>query len=552
MSEGNEPGAPAPGAGGSPAGGRPEFERKDGRGPRRGRGVGIVVAIVAIVAALAGGATWAILANASRSAGGPAPQPGGTAAPTGAAATALTVGLSLEPTNLDIIGQSGVALEQILLDNVYQGLVSVDDDGTIVPSLADSWRVSDDGTSYTFQLHPEVQFHDGAPLSSADVVATYEMVKGDKAAVANPVFADVESITAPDDRTVVITLSHPDADFLWNLAGRAGVVLEKGAKNDRATTANGTGPFLLEAWNQGSSISLSRNEHYWGEAAKVSEVVFRYFGADSNAAANALADGDLDVLAPLDATLAPRFQGDPRFVTGTTGSTDVFTLAYNNAKAPFTDLRVREALSRAIDQNAFIAVLNGGGQQLGGPITEGEPGYENLNSINHYDPDSARQLLQEAGVSGLQLTLTIPNIYESFHIGDVLTTQLAAVGVKLTVNSVDFTTWLQDVYTNKDFDLSVVDHAEAHDFGNYANPGYYWSYDNAQVQSLYAQAMAATDPAKTDELLQQAARIVANDAPAKWLFNYTPLVARKASVSGFPSYGVNSRLNLGQVAVASE
>jgi peptide/nickel transport system substrate-binding protein len=164
-----------------------------------------------------------------------------------------------------------------------------------------------------------------------------------------------------------------------------------------------------------------------------------------------------------------------------------------------------------------------------------------------YDPEAARALLEEAGEEDLELTLTIPNFYAT-TIPQILVSDLNEVGITLEVESVDFPTWLNDVYINKDYDLSFVLHTEARDFENWADPDYYFTYDNPEVQDLYTQSLAATDESEAAELLAEAARIVSEDAAADWLYNGASVVAVGTNITGMPSINVNERLSLAEIA----
>ncbi|GAB3600862.1 ABC transporter substrate-binding protein [Microbacterium tumbae] len=460
----------------------------------------------------------------------------------------LTVGLVLEPTNLDIRHTSGAALEQILIDNIYEGLVTRTQTNEIEPRLASDYEVSEDGLTYTFTLNEGIAFHSGDALTSADVVASYETVRTDATVQGNAEFADVASITAPDDATVVITLNAPNQNFLFALTGPAGLVFPEGDDTDLQTAENGTGPFTLTRWSKGSSITFTRFEEYWGDAAGVAEVDFEYI-PDFTSGVNAALDGSLDVLTAVDPQLAPQLEDSGEFALTSGKTTDKATLAFNNAKAPLDDVRVREALRRAIDHDALVEAV-GAGQTLYGPIPELDPGFEDLSDVAPYDPERAKELLAEAGQEDLELTLTIPNFYGT-TVPQVLISDFAAVGVTLKVDSVEFATWLEDVYTNKDYDLSFVLHVEPRDFGNFANPDYYFGYDNPEVQSLYAEALAEIDPDASAGLLAQAARIVSEDHAADWLYNGETITAVRPIVTGFPQDSINSRINLSGVTVAA-
>lgn len=478
--------------------------------------------------------------------GGASPDPstgGGEADPD----ATLTVGLVLEPTNLDIRRTTGAAIEQVLVDNVYQGLVTRTETNEIVPSLASEYEVSADGLTYTFTLNEGVTFHDGSELTTDDVVTSLQQVKDDPEIDGNLVFQNVASIQAPDASTVVLTLTAPNQNFLFTLTGPAGLVFRADDTTDLQTAANGTGPFVLEEWTQGDSIVLGRYDEYWGDPAGVAEVVLQYI-PDFTAGVNAALDGSLDVLTAVLPDLVSQFDGVEDFELTRGRTTDEGTLAFNNQREPLNDERVREALRLAVDHVA-LAEATGLGTPLGGPIPELDPGYEDLTSTIDFDPERARQLLAEAGVEDLELTLTIPSFYGA-RVPQVLVSSYNDIGVTLEVNSVEFATWASEVIRDKNYDLSFVLHVEPRDFGNYANPEYYFGYNNPEVQALYAEAMATLDADESAELLAEAARIVSEEDAADWLYSGITTTAVGAGVSGFPVDSVNSRINLADVTVS--
>lgn len=488
----------------------------------------LIIAIIAIVAVIAIAATVFALTRS-----GDASQQ-----------RVATIGVVLEPTSLDVRTNTGVATGQLLIDNVYQGLVGIAA-GTvseIVPVLATELpKVSADGRSYTFTLRDGVKFHSGAELTADDVVTSLKETLTPENIGFEP---KVEKV---DAATIRISLAEPNSQLLWQLANFPGLIREAAATNNVAATANGTGPYRFEEWKQGDSLTLVKSDDYWGDTATLETVVFRFF-PEGRAAVNALRDGDLDVHTALLPPLREEFEKNANYRLERADSSDVFTLAYNQAKAPLNDPRVRTALNLAIDSNALITSQNGDGKPLGGPITELEPGYEDLTGVNAFDPKAARALLVEAGQRNLSLTITVPNHYDSAAL-DLIKSQLADIGVAITVKQVEFSGWIEQVYTNRDYQLSYVDHAEARDFVNYANPDYYFGYDSPKVQELVAQSIATTDAAEENRLLQEAARQVAADAPAKWLFNYTPTNVIGSQVTGFPSANTNSRINLAGVTI---
>lgn len=458
----------------------------------------------------------------------------------------LTVGLVLEPTTLDIRRSAGAPIEQALIDNVYEGLVTRTPDNDVVDKLASAHEVSADGLTYTFTLTEGATFHDGSPVTTADVVSSFEAARSDKKINGNATFAKVSAVTATDDKTVTLTLTEPDQNLLFNLTGPGGLVFKTDDDTDMKKAENGTGPFTLEQWKKGDSITLARFDDYWGDKAGVKEVVLQYI-PDFTSGVNAALQDQVQVLTAVDPTLAPQFDGTDFTVTeGKT--TDKATLAFNNKRAPLDDPRVRKALRMAIDHEGLLAAI-GGNKALGGPIPELDPGYEDLTGVAPYDPAEAKKLLAEAGQEKLKLTLKLPSFYGT-TIPQVLISDFNKVGVTLDVKPMEYPTWLTDVYQNKDYDLSYVLHVEPRDFSNWANPDYYFGYDNAKVQDLYTQAMSATDEKTSNDLLKKAARIVSEDAAADWLYVGTTLTAVLPEVHGFPVDSINARIDLAPVTVS--
>ena len=448
----------------------------------------------------------------------------------------VTIGLKLAPTNLDIRNQSGSSLDQLLIGNVYEGLVARNEKNQVSPSLAKSWEVSKDGLRYTFHLRKDSVFSNGHKLTAKDAAWSFNELVSKQYRGSNMV-GKVESAKAKDDYTFEITLKEPNAKLLWALCSRAGLVFDKTAKYDAKTQAVGSGPYLIEKFVQSDRVVLKANPRYKGiHPAKTEKVVIRYF-VDDNAAVDALSSGSVEALAPISGQLAKPFKDDSkRYVVRAGNGTDKFVLAMNMNGERTKDARVRKAIRYAIDHKQIIASRGGTDLALGGPIPSLDPGYEDLTKLYPHNIDRAKALMKDAGFDKshpLQLSLTYPNIYGT-QLGDQLRSQLEAVGIDLRVNVVEFTTWLQDVYKNKQYDLSMVDHNESHDFGQWADPTYYYGYNNSKVQDLYAKAMLCANEHDSAKLLAKAARIVSEDAPADWLFNYRVVTAKVKNLEGMP------------------
>ena len=448
----------------------------------------------------------------------------------------VTIGLKLAPVSLDIRHQSGSAIEQVLIGNVYEGLLSRDSNNKVQPGLAKSWDISNDGTTYTFHLNQNMTFSNGDKLDADDVAWSINQLKEKQYYNANQV-ASLDKAEAVDANTVKLTLSTPDSNLLWYLTGRPGLVFDKNAKYNAKTEAVGSGPYTVESFDSASKMVLKANAKYWGTAHKpaTQNVVIRFL-TDDNAAVNALKSGDVDVLSPVNATLAKSLDASTYTVSAADGS-DKFVLAFNCTNAKLKDKRVRQAIRYAINHKEIIASRGNVDYALGGPIPSVDPGYEDLTGLYPYNVDKAKELMKEAGYTTdkpLRLTLTYANTYGT-ELGDQLKSQLAKIGIDLKIDYVEFSTWLQNVHANGDYELSLVDHAESHDFYKWTTPDYYYHYDGKQAQKLYAKALEATDEADSAKYLKQAAKAVSEDAPADWLFGYRVTVAVNKHVQGFPS-----------------
>lgn len=468
----------------------------------------------------------------------------------------VAIGIVLAPTSLDIIGQAGAALDQLLLDNVYETLLRFVD-GEVVPGLAASYEISEDGLTYTFTLGEGVTFHNGDPLTAADVAYSLDQSRTDGVGNDAALLADIASVEATDDSTVVVTLSQPNNDFTWNLGRRAGVVVQDGSTaDDRLAVANGTGPFVLSEFAEGESITLTRNDAYWGDVPQVGEIVFQFFGGDQNALVNALSDGDIQIAVAVNTELVGPFEDNPDFVISSGPTNGEFTLGLNNAQEALSNPLVRQAITHAIDRHAILDLFNGYGTVIGMPVPPLDPWYEDIDPYP-FDPERATELLAEAGYAdGLAFDFVYPNHYP-LSVADFVVAQLGDVGITVNLEPVDFQgVWLPRVYTDRDYDLTAVLHVEPRDIGNYARvtedgeSGYYWNFNNAEVQDLLGRALRTPDPDEAIELRRQAANLIAAEAPTVMLILYNDLLVASNTVAGFPTDDVNSRFPVAGIVSA--
>lgn len=457
----------------------------------------------------------------------------------------LSVGYTAEPANFDFTRTDGAAIPQALLYNVYEGLVKLDADAKIVPLLAESWSVSPDGKTYDFKLRRGVEFSDGAPFTAEDVKFSLMRVKTDWTISIKSTMDVVErvDVVAADHARVVLT--KPSNGWLFSLTSRLGAMFSRTGVADLANKPIGTGPYTVASRRRGDSIVLKENPGYWGRKPGYSTVVLKYI-KDPTALNNALLSNGIDVISAITVPdSVPQFQGDDRFtvVEGTTNSE--VTLAFNNARPPLNDLRVRRALTYAIDRKALLDTAWGGrGTLIGSMVPPTDPWYEDLSQAYPFDPAKAKALLAEAGQPNPSLRLRIPNLPYAVSAAQVVASQLADVGVTVTIEPLDFpAVWLKQVFTDHDYDLSIIQHVEARDIVTFGRPKYYWGYDGKAVQQQLAKADSGT-PADQVAAMRGVARQLSEDAAADWLFLFPNVIVAKNKVTGFVRNQVSESFDL--------
>jgi peptide/nickel transport system substrate-binding protein len=468
------------------------------------------------------------------------------------------VGIIQEPTSLDPTADATASIATTLRDNLYEGLVRLDAGGKLIGGLARTWDVSPDGTVITFHLVNGVKWHDGSPFTAQDVKFSWDRAADAATDPVNPhrdYWAPVKSIDVTDDATVKVSLSTYSDNWLFHMASGSACVVSSKSVAGNKTNPIGTGPFKLGNWNRGASLTLTRNDAYWGNKARLTDVEFRFI-TDGNAMNNALKAGDIDAIGQIGAPdQVANFLQDPAFTVVRGQAAGKVMISVNNTSGPLADKRVRQALYAAVDRKAHI---NGYFAGLAEPIgshaspNDGEPYYADMTAVNPYDPNKAKQLLAAAGQTNLKLRLAQVSTFPyALAISDILGSQLQAVGVTLDVQPMEFPRWLQTVFLNaQDYDLTIINHVEERDIGNYGNPKYYWRYDNADVATWLKQADAEPDQAKRNGLYKQIQQQLADDAVNLWLCSPSTYAMGivKSSLKGYSVFGISPSLYLADLA----
>ena len=410
---------------------------------------------------------------------------------------------------------------------VYEGLVE-NVRGEVEPLLAESWDISDDALTYTFNLREDVVFHSGRPMDASDVVYSLERVKDPDTGSPNAAsYSDIESVEAPDPDTVVITLSQPFAPLLFLLSALSSSVVDREVVEDGGLSSppgGGTGAFMFEEHNIGRDLILTAHDDYWHPELPYLDGIEFTWNPDDNARAAAIRSGSADLLFSPAPTFMDALQNDPDLKWyGGSGSLSLHLLL-NTQREPFDDERVRQAIYHALDRQELLDVANEGhGVPLnGGYLPPDRWGGLEEPVYGEPDLDRARELLAEAGYEdGFEAELTVIGT-SAFQLrqAEVEQQQLAEIGIDITLNPVDAAV-SRDLTDSGEFDMYQSG------FGLRADPderftaafttdgGLNWAgWSDEEFDSLIEEARRIPEQEERAELYEQADRILAERGPA--------------------------------------
>ncbi|MCE8459404.1 ABC transporter substrate-binding protein, partial [Rhodovulum sulfidophilum] len=229
----------------------------------------------------------------------------------------------------------------------------------------------------------------------------------------------------------------------------------------------------------------------------------------------------------------PQFEADPRFrvIVGTTEGETI--LALNNRRPPLDNIRVREAIAHAVNRQDIIdGAMFGYGTPIGTHFAPHHPDYVDLTDLSRHDPKKARALLAEAGQTDLTLRLALPPPSYARRGGEIVASELRAVGIETEIVNLEWAQWLDQIFRRHDFDLTIVSHTEPMDIGIYARPDYYFGYDRPDFPALMDRLAGATDPAERSEILKAAQRMIAEDYVNVYLFQLAKTGVANAKLEG--------------------
>jgi peptide/nickel transport system substrate-binding protein len=503
-------------------------------------GVGVVIGRtrICVVVSLA----VALLIVAGCGGGGGAPE---SSTPPGT----LEVALEAEPPELDP-NLSSAYVDRQVMASIYDRLVDIDEEGKIVPMLAKSWDVSDDGKTYTFELQKGVKFHDGTPFNAEAVKFNLDRYQKENS-VRSTEIEPVDSVEVVDDYTVRVKLSEPFAPFLAVLTDRAGIMASPKAIKESGGRISknpvGTGPFEFVERVRGDHITVKKNPDYWQKGLpKLDKIVYSGID-DENVQYQNLQSGELDLIDSIPFVSFKDLQKSGDFRVSLVSGLGYGGFYLNTREPPFDDELLRQAVYRLVNRDAIVkAVLRGvGGTPANSPFSEQSFAYGESDDFPDRSVDEAKKLLEQAGKpDGFSFTYKTDPSPTSQQLGQVVKNNLKPAGINVKLEQEDFGTLLEDSSNGNfqalalgwsgriDPDLNIYDFVTTD--GDFNDSG----YSNPKVDKLLGKARTIDDEAQRKKLYDQAMDILHEDVPYVYLYhsNTTTDFAMQKNVKGFTAY----------------
>lgn len=432
-----------------------------------------------------------------------------------------------------------------VLFNIFEGLLKPDPKGDLIPAVAESYQVSEDGLTYTFKLRKNVRFHNGRVVTAEDVKFSLDKISGklgDEPML--PVYALMHDVSIADEETVVVTLSEKDVDFPAYLA-MVNAAIVPGDNPNMDSDPIGTGPFRFESRSIQDQIVMSRFDEYWGTKAYLSKVVFKIVPEMDTAVMN-LRGGSLDMYAHMTTDQISQLSGDFQVLEGTMNL--VQALYLNNARKPFDDERVRQALCYAIDRKAVLDLTSEGkGTIIGSSMFPAFSKYYMPELSKYYaqDIEKAKDLLKEAGYpNGFSMSITVPSNYQPhINAAQVLVEQLKDIGVTAKIELVEWNTWLSETYTGRNFESTVIGVDASYLTARALLERFYSKADNnftnfsdPEYDALYEKVITLTDDEEKTACYKEMETILTKDAANVYIQDMAEFVALRNTFEGYQFY----------------
>lgn len=458
----------------------------------------------------------------------------------------ITVGIAQDLDDSLDPHQTVAAGTREVLFNIFEGLVKPNSDGEMIPAVAEKYTLSEDGTTYTFTLREGVKFHNGQTVTAEDVVYSINRCAAVPEGQEKPLvaaFSAVKSVEALDEKTVAVTIAQRDLEFISYMT--AAIIPADYENQDTAPV--GTGPFRFVSRTPQQDFVMERFEDYWGAPAWLDKVTYKIC-ENADALVMNLNGGSIDLCAHLTSAQASQLNQNFQVLEGTMNLVQAIYL--NNQAKPFDNQLVRQALCYAIDRQGIMdMVADGHGTAVGSSIYPAFTKYFLPELVDKYPHDvaKAKELLAQAGYpDGFDMTISVPNNYQPhMDTAEVVAEQLREAGIRVTIQPVEWSTWLDTIYNGRQFQATVVGVDAANmtaramlerftsDYGkNFIN------YNNPAYDALFQKAINAQDEAGQTDLYKQMETMLADTAANVYIQDLCDLVAMRQDLGGLKFYPI--------------
>ncbi len=457
----------------------------------------------------------------------------------------IVVGVQQDIDSLDPHKATAAGTKEIIF-NIFEGLVKPDENGNLINAVASDYTISEDGLVYTFTLRDNVKFHNGNVVTAEDVKYSLERVSGllDGTPLISTL-STIKSVDILDEKTVQVTVENANTELIYSFVA---AIIPAGSGEDETADPIGTGPFSFVSYKPQQGIVLAKNPDYWQEGLPyLDQVEFKIINSADTALLE-LQGGTIDFYAYLTDSQAQALQGSHQVISSPTNM--VQALFLNNAVEPLNDVRVRQAISYALDKESINDFVGGGNGTLlsSAMLPTLKEYYVDLNDTygTTANVEKAKELMADAGYAdGFDMEIAIVSTYE-FHMqtGEVIVEQLKEIGINATIKGMENSSWLDEVYNGRQFDATIT--ALTCDM----TPGYlmnrfqtdsgknFINFQSAEYDEIYAKAQAALDPDEKAGYYKELQKILCDQAGSVFIQAPANQTAISSKLEGYKFYPV--------------
>nr|WP_289767650.1 ABC transporter substrate-binding protein [uncultured Acetatifactor sp.] len=457
----------------------------------------------------------------------------------------IVVGVQQDIDSLDPHKATAAGTKEIIF-NIFEGLVKPDENGNLINAVASDYTISEDGLVYTFTLRDNVKFHNGNVVTAEDVKYSLERVSGllDGTPLISTL-STIKSVDILDEKTVQVTVENANTELIYSFVA---AIIPAGSGEDETADPIGTGPFSFVSYKPQQGIVLAKNPDYWQEGLPyLDQVEFKIINSADTALLE-LQGGTIDFYAYLTDSQAQALQGSHQVISSPTNM--VQALFLNNAVEPLNDVRVRQAISYALDKESINDFVGGGNGTLlsSAMLPTLKEYYVDLNDTygTTANVEKAKELMADAGYAdGFDMEIAIVSTYE-FHMqtGEVIVEQLKEIGINATIKGMENSSWLDEVYNGRQFDATIT--ALTCDM----TPGYlmnrfqtessknFINFQSAEYDEIYAKAQAALDPDEKAGYYKELQKILCDEAGSVFIQAPANQTAISSKLEGYKFYPV--------------